>query len=108
MVEGYGERVKEELRQKELLACWIINHNGMMKKAIKPGQLLKFNTKPDKTPEEIKAIVEKTLAFHKRKFWGLIPDEHDRPDLNLEEEKAIVGDPAQRDTCANIQRIIEG
>jgi len=108
MVEGYRERVKEELQQKALQACWIINYNGMMKKAIRPEQLLRFKTKPDKTPEEVKSILEKTLAFHKRKFWGLIPDKHDRPDLNLEEEKAIVGDPAQRDACAHIQRIIEG
>lgn len=76
MAEGYQERNKDFLRQLELLACWIINGSGWVKKAVKPGDLLKFKEKPDMKGEEIKEFAQEAYAFAKSKFWTKIQDKY--------------------------------
>ena len=76
MSDGYVERGKESLRQREMLACWIINGTGMSKTAVRPGDLLKFREEPDLSEEEAKKFVRESAEFAKTKFWGKVSDEY--------------------------------
>lgn len=66
------------MEKRAIQACWIINRSGFAKKATRLSDLIKPEIKESETmtAEEQKKFIEESLAFHKTKFWGLIPDEY--------------------------------
>lgn len=74
--EQEKNREREAWRRTAFLASQIINISGkMVKRAIKPEQLVRFAEEGKRAEEDLDKLKQEALAglkFHKSKFWGAV------------------------------------